>query len=510
MSKRSIIAMVALTIIGVLFGVVLASNYKAPAAQKYAGDSGVKLGAPSQIKNPSPDIKALNKAFVEASKAATPAVVSINVTIKAPKHPGGDMQEWFHFFGPDLKLPEAQPEQAAGSGVIISPEGYILTNNHVVAEADVNGVEVVMNDTKRLKAKVIGTDPTVDLAVIKVDAKDLPTAAFANSDDLQVGEWVLAIGNPLGLQSTVTAGIVSAIGRQIGIIADASGRGIENFIQTDAAINPGNSGGPLVNLNGEVVGINTAIATTNAHYQGYGFAIPMNLARAVAEDLIKYGKVRRGYLGVDIASVDEAMAKANGLTKSQGAIVQHLRPGGAAESAGIQEGDIILSVDGKDVNSSPELQSLIGRRHPGDEVTIKVFRDGKTFEKTIRLRSREDEAVASGDGEKEQPAKSTEKENPSKSLTFDGLGLTVRPLTAAEKAHLSVERGVLVSDVKVFGEAYNRRIGANDVILEADRKEIRTPKDLQAIIEKHKPGDAILLRVKRGDQVSFVAVEIPR
>lgn len=512
MSKRSVIAMVVLTIVGVLFGVVLASNYRgSPIPVKFAGDESIRLGAPSQIKNPSPDIRSLNKAFVEASKAATPAVVSINVTIKAKKHPGGgDMQEWFRFFSPDSKFPDPQPEQAAGSGVIISPEGYILTNNHVVDEADVNGLEVVMNDTKRLKAKVIGTDPTVDLAVIKVDENDLPTAAFANSDDLQVGEWVLAIGNPLGLQSTVTAGIVSAIGRQIGIIADNSGRSIENFIQTDAAINPGNSGGPLVNLNGEVVGINSAIATTNARYQGYGFAIPMNLARAVAEDLIKYGKVRRGYLGVDITSVDEAMAKANGLAKAQGAIVQRVRQRGAAELSGIHEGDIILSVDGKEINSGSELQSLIGRRHPGDEVTIKIYREGKTFDKKITLRSAEDETVASNKGDKEQPEKVTESPNSSKSLTFNDLGLTVRPLTAEEKSKLSIERGVLVSNVKVPGEAYNRRIGENDVILEADHKEIHSPKDLQEIIAKHKPGDAILLRIKRGEQVSFVAVDIPK
>ena len=510
MSKRSIVALIILTIFGIVFGVVLASSYKGVDAVKYTGDSDVQLGAPSQIKNPSPDIKAFNKAFTEVSKAVTPTVVSINVVMKA-KEKSQDMKDFFHFFGPDFKLPDTEPQQGSGSGVIISGDGYVLTNNHVVDDADDNGLEVIMNDTRRLKAKIIGTDPTTDLAVIKVDEKELPTVAFGNSDALEVGEWVIAIGNPLGLSSTVTAGIVSAIGRSLRIIPDNQGYSIENFIQTDAAINPGNSGGPLVNLNGEVVGINAAIATTNARYQGYGFAIPINLARAVAEDLIKFGKVRRGYLGVNIQTVDETLAKANGLDKAKGVLVQTVVAGGAAEVAGIHEGDIILSVDGKEVNKSNELQSYIGRKHPGDDVVVKIFRNGKTMEKTISLRSRKEEVTPAKDTEKENRDNETEKETAAKLMKLDNLGLTIRPLTSDEKKELSIDKGVLVSDVKKFSEANNRGLTKNDVILEADKKDIYSTKDLKGVIENHKAGDAILLRVKKSSgEVVFVGIEIPK
>ena len=212
-----------------------------------------------------------------------------------------DPSQFFHrFFGPDFKfdMPKRGPEVGAGSGVIITANGYILTNNHVVANAKKNGIKVQLFDTREFKAKLIGTDKYTDLAVIKIDADNLPVAALGNSDDVEVGHIVFAIGAPLGLKSTMTQGIVSALGRNIGIIGDAYG--IENFIQTDAAVNPGNSGGPLVNINGEVIGINSAIATTNARYQGYSFAIPLNLAKQVATDIIKYGKFRRGFLGVQI------------------------------------------------------------------------------------------------------------------------------------------------------------------------------------------------------------------
>ncbi|MBI1807366.1 MAG: Do family serine endopeptidase [Ignavibacteria bacterium] len=509
MSKKSILASIFLIFIGIVFGVVLVSNFKGGVTPGFAGDPQVKLGAPSQIKNNGGDYKGLSKAFIDVSKAVTPTVVTITVTTKV-KPKSNDLNEFFHFFGPDGKFPEPEPQQGAGSGVVISPDGYILTNNHVVDDASENGIEVIQNDKHRMKAKIIGTDPTTDLAVIKVEETNIPTAAFGNSDNLEVGEWVVAIGNPLGLQSTVTAGIISAIGRgNIGVIRDTYG--IENFIQTDAAINPGNSGGPLVNLNGEVIGINAAIATTNARYQGYGFAIPINLARSVAEDLIKSGKVRRGYIGVRIQAVDEAMAKALGMENAQGVIIQNIEKDGAAESAGLKESDVIISVDGKEVNAANELQSYIARKHPGDQVTLKIYRDGKPMTKIVTLRSRKEETVTAKDeSDNESEERNSGRESTAKSLTFDNIGLSVRPLTSAEKKENSVENGVIVSDSKRFGEAFNHGIASGDIILEADKKELSSPKDLKSIIDKHKSGDAVLLRVKRNTGIAYVAVQIPK
>ncbi len=509
MNKKSVLAAVFLIFIGILFGAILVSNFKGGIEPGFAGDPQVKLGAPSQIKNASADTKGLSKAFIDVSKTVTPTVVAITVVTKG-KGKSEDMSDFFRFFGPNLTPPESEPQQGAGSGFVISPDGYILTNNHVVDEADENGIEVVMSNRQRMKAKLIGTDPTTDLAVVKVDGSNLPTSAFGNSDDLQVGEWVVAIGNPLGLQSTVTAGIVSAIGRQIGIIQETRGYGIENFIQTDAAINPGNSGGPLVNLNGEVVGINAAIATTNARYQGYGFAIPINLAKTVAEDIIKYGKVRRGYLGVRIQSIDETTAKALGMNSAQGVIVQSLEPDGAAYEGGIKEKDVILSVDGKEVNAANELQTLIARKHPGDQVALKVFRDGRTIDKNLTLRSRTDEKLAASDRDRSAGGNETETEPTSKTMNVESLGLSLRPLTSAEKKEQKIEQGVVITDVKKFSEAYDRQLRAGNIILEADKKELYSPQDFKAVIDKHKAGDALLLRVKSETGTAFVAIQIPK
>ncbi|MBI4547673.1 MAG: Do family serine endopeptidase [Ignavibacteriae bacterium] len=509
MSKKSVFAALFLIFIGIIFGVVLVSSFRGVVMPGFAGGPDVKLGAQNHIKQSTSEIKALNKAFIEVSKAVTPTVVAITVTTKGKGRSEG-LPDFFHFFGPDFKFREPEPQQGSGSGVIISPDGYIMTNNHVVDGADDDGVEVIHHQSRRMKAKVIGTDPTTDLAIIKVDAKELPTAAFGNSDQLEVGEWVLAVGNPLGLQSTVTAGIISAIGRgDIGVIRDSYR--IENFIQTDAAINPGNSGGPLVNLNGEVIGINTAIATTNARYQGYGFAIPINLARTVAEDLIRHGKVRRGYIGVRIGAVDEITAKAVGLDEAKGVLVQSLEEGGAAEAAGIKDGDIILSVDAKEVNAPNQLQSYIASKHPDDEVMLKIFRDGKTLEKKVTLRARKEEALTAKDDKKDSEETETERETSRNSITVDNLGLTVATLTSKSKNEYDVNNGVLVNNVERFSEAYNRGLQEGDVILEVDKKELYSPKDLKSVIEKRKPGDALLLRVKGKDKSTrYVALEIPK
>jgi len=345
MSTKSVLAAVFLISLGIIFGVVLVSSFKG-VDFSFAGED-VKLGAQQAPIKSNSSLQALNEAFHEVSKTVTPSVVYVQVEMSGESESDSDSQndpgQFFHrFFGPDFKfdMPKRGPEVGAGSGVIITANGYILTNNHVVANAKKNGIKVTLNDTRDFKAKLIGTDKYTDLAVIKIDAENLPVAMLGNSDDVEVGHIVFAIGAPLGLKSTMTQGIVSALGRNIGIIGDAYG--IENFIQTDAAVNPGNSGGPLVNINGEVVGINSAIATTNARYQGYSFAIPLNLAKQVATDIIKYGKFRRGFLGVQIRQVDAVYAKAAGLDKTKGVAVESVTKDAAADKAGVEYGDISL------------------------------------------------------------------------------------------------------------------------------------------------------------------------
>ncbi len=507
MSRKSVLLALVLISFGFLFGALVVSRFEGGARPGLAAERGeVKLGGPIPVTTVSQDIKSTGQSFVAVAKAVTPSVVSITVTSSGKGKEKNAPDEFFHFFGPDFRMPEPEPQQGSGSGVIITADGYIVTNNHVVDGADKDGIEVVMHDKERYEAKLIGTDPTTDLAVIKIEGKNLPLAALGNSDNVQVGEWVLAIGNPLGLTSTVTAGIVSAIGRNIRIINDSYG--IEDFIQTDAAINPGNSGGALVNMNGEVIGINTAIATTNARYQGYGFAIPVNLLKVVAADLIKDGKVRRGYIGVMIQSVDQTMADALGLGKSEGVLVQSITKDGAGEQAGLRERDVIISVDGKPTNEANELQSYIATRHPGDVVTLKVFRDGKTIEKKVTLKARQEEETVTASNKEER----NEEESPSANeVTLKELGMTLRPLTSAEKRDLDVSGGAYVEDVKPYGEAFKRDIRTNDVILEADRKSVNSPRDLEKVLAERKKGDSILMRVKRGNgATNYVAVQIPK
>jgi len=509
MSKKSVLIALGLITVGIVFGALLVSNFSGSVGLGLAGgQSEIKLGGPTPVAEASLDLQKASESFVAVSKAVTPTVVSITVTTSGGK---SEMpQDFFHFFGPNFKSPEPQPSQGAGSGVIITPDGYIATNNHVVENATEGGIEVVLNDKSRYRAKLIGTDPTTDLAIIKIDSKDLPVAALGNSDKVEVGEWVLAIGNPLGLTSTVTAGIISAIGRGgIGVIR-TSEYGIENFIQTDAAINPGNSGGALVNTRGEVIGINTAIATTNARYQGYGFAVPVNLLKVVARDLIEYGTVRRGYIGVSIQSVDQTLADAIGLSKAQGVIVQQVVKDGAGEEAGIREGDVILSVDGKEVNEANELQSYVASHHPGDVVTLQLFRDKKRMEKKVTLKARADKTttLASDEGANKEDEVESSSTN---ELNLESLGMTVRSLTPQERKEADVSGGVFVQDVRPYSEAFERNVQKNAIILEADRKPVNSPADLKKVIEERKPGDSILLRLKRpGGGIFFAAIQIPK
>lgn len=519
MSTRSVVLAVVLVSVGIVFGVLLVSGLKGVGVSFATQE--VQLGTQKAPVKANAALKAINDAYQEIARSATPSVVYITVKSAPDQSDAGgedDGTQFFHrFFGPDIRVPRRGPEIGTGSGVVLTANGYILTNNHVVENATKGGITVRLLDTREFKAELIGTDKYTDLAVIKVDTRDLPVASLGNSDDVEVGHVVFAFGNPLGLASTMTQGIVSALGRQIRIIDDQNtGYGIENFIQTDAAVNPGNSGGALVDISGSVIGINTAIATTNARYQGYSFAIPINLARKVATDLIKYGKVRRGFIGVQIQNVDAITAKAAGLDKAQGVIVQGVNKGSAGEDAGLQLGDIILTVDGREVNTANALQSIVASRYPGETVVLKVFRDRKMIEKKVVLKPREDDdaVVSAADTESRrqretpEPAKSSKEE-------IESLGLTVSSLDAKQKKAYEIEKGVLVSDVEPMGPANVRGLYKGDVILSVREpnsgdRTLNSPSEFKDVIGKMGKGDALMLRVKGADKkVKYVAIEIP-
>lgn len=319
--------------------------------------------------------------FKAAAQKAMPAVVHISAKAAKPASNRDDYNPFRFFFGDDF--PGFGPKQGTGSGVIYTHDGYIITNNHVVDFAD--EVEVTLNDNRKFNAKVIGKDPKVDLAIIKIEEDDLPTLNLANSDNAEVGEWVLAVGNPFDLTSTVTAGIISAKGRSINILG--GGNAIESFIQTDAAVNPGNSGGALVDAQGNLLGINTAIATQTGTFSGYSFAIPVNLVTRIADDIIEYGSFKRAFLGVNITELDNDYADELGVDITQGVVIENLVDGGSAQFAGLLPKDIITAVDGKSVKNVPELQEVIGQAKVGDTITVTVNRKGLSQDVPVRLRA---------------------------------------------------------------------------------------------------------------------------
>lgn len=312
--------------------------------------------------------------FTVPAGKAMPAVVHIKSVVKNATEPEDLSANPFRFFFDNDLFGSPGPQVGTGSGVIYSPDGYIITNNHVVEGA--SELEVTLYDNRTLSAKIIGTDKKTDLAVIKIEADNLPVLAPANSDEAKVGEWVLAVGNPFDLTSTVTAGIISAKGRNIRLIEGRDA--IEAFIQTDAAVNPGNSGGALVDAQGRLLGINTAIATRTGSFQGYSFAIPVNLAQRIADDIIKYGSYQRAFLGVNIVELDSEGAKELGLDFSQGVVIESIVEGGSAEYAGLLPKDVIVKVDGRDVKTVPQLQEIVGRAKVGDVLNVTVNRQGRT------------------------------------------------------------------------------------------------------------------------------------
>lgn len=493
MKIKGIIGALSLILIGILFGAILVSGL----GLVRPGLADLKLGANEPPVKLDADASSFSQAFIEVAEKVTPAIVQINVVSERDN----PHSEWF--FLPFKDMPKEQ--RGSGSGIIISDDGYIITNNHVVENS--SKVTVGLSDKRQFDATVVGTDPLTDLAVVKIDANNLPVAFLGNSDNIKVGQWVMAIGNPLSLSSTVTAGIVSAIGRgQLGLIRDSYG--VENFIQTDAAINPGNSGGALVDLSGSVIGINSAIAAGGGGtYIGYGFAIPINLAKAVSQDLIAHGKVSRGYIGINIGEVDNAIAKSLGLDKPKGIIIQGIVEGGAASQSDLKAGDIILEIDGREVNKPNELQSYVASLTAGTTVNLKIFRDGKFIERKVTLKARDENTKSEPVSDKGN--KKDKNESALTTATFDEIGLTVKNLTEKEKTDFNISNGILITKVKPFSKAEDQKLFQGLVIIEADKEKLENVDDFKTIVERKK-GSALLLKVVDKDGNNrFVGIEIP-
>jgi serine protease Do len=458
------------------------------------------------------------QAFEAIAEHVTPAVVSIRaeqLESRSTARPRRNLPPGMEDFFRQFENQDPQPRAGSGSGFIVSKDGYILTNNHVVADAD--RVTVTLLDNRQFNAKVVGRDPTTDVALIKVDAKDLPTVALGDDKNARVGQWVVAIGNPLGLDFTVTAGIISAKGRgrELGALYASQRYAILDFIQTDAAINPGNSGGPLVNIRGEVIGINSAIASNSGLNAGYGFAVPVTLAKQVMDDLIQYGRVRRAVLGVSIGEVEPADARAAGLTEIRGVKIQGFDPADGdspARAAGLEAGDVIIAAQGQRVNRVSELQRIIRGFKPGDVVDIEAMRFGQKKNFRVRLGeppSDRDEIASADRGGSRAPVEPAT----TGARSYDRLGITVQPISdeVAESRRVSDEyrRGLLVTNVNVRGPAY-RELAANDDIivrvLHPVRKDIRSAADLEQVVRSLKAGDVVSLLVAniRGQQATRV------
>ena len=471
------------TIIGLVAGLTIASTFTFHQIS-YAEDA--------KISKESLDILSkTNKAMSEVVSVVKPSVVNISSvkTVKAAERQAPFFNEPFfkRFFGDEFRnyeKPREHKRSGLGSGVIVDKNGYILTNNHVIRGAD--EIKVTLADKREFKGSVIGTDQKTDLAVIKVDSDNLPVLQLGDSDNLKIGETVFAIGNPFGLTQTVTSGIVSATGRANVGIAD-----YEDFIQTDAAINPGNSGGALVNIRGELIGINTAIFSTSGGYQGIGFAIPSAMAKDVMESLINKGKVVRGWLGVSIQPLTNDLVKQFNLNDDSGALVGDVVEDSPAEKAEIQRGDVITEFDGREVKDVTHLRNIVADSEPGKEVTLKLIRDGKIKTVTVKIAEMPSEIHAQ-----------------SRSFANQFKGVSVQSLTPQLKDSLNIPKrvtGVLITDVDEDSPA-GGGLMKNDVIMEINRKKISSIKDYEEVVSGIPPDKDVLLLVFRKGSAVYITL----
>jgi len=492
--------------LGLIAAVVIAAGACSPQSSIAASQaqdqtpSQPALAAPAQAPTSPQPVGTLNGRllpdFATLVEQVGPAVVNVSVLEKAQRRgrvssseeSDDPVQEFFRRFGmpqsPQGRGYDPQPRQGEGSGFIVSADGYILTNAHVVADAD--EVTVRTTDRREYPAKVVGLDRRTDVAVLKIEGKQLPVVRLGDPSKLRPGEWVLAIGSPFTFENSVTAGIVSATGRAM------PGEDLVPFIQTDVAVNPGNSGGPLFNLNGEVVGINSQIYSRSGGYMGLSFAIPIDVANNVRQQLVANGKVTRGRIGVQIQEVDAKMADSFTLDRPRGALVSDVIEGGPAEKAGVKSGDVILSVNGKDVERSAQLPGVISAIKPGDSAKVDVWRDGGMKTLSVKVEEFQEETQKVANRDVEEPAKA------------DKLGLSVRPLGADERKNAETEGYLLVEDVT--GAAAQAGVRPGDVILKINGKPVRSIAELKNATSITSKNVAIL--VEREGQPQYIAVRI--
>jgi len=427
--------------------------------------------------------------YVTAAEMTVNGVVHVKTegTIEYRQRAFDPFRHFFYGNG-NVEKEYSQPIKGAGSGVIISEDGYMVTNNHVIENAD--KIKVTLNNKKSYAASLIGTDPATDLAVLKIDEEGLPHLAFGNSDELHIGEWVLAVGNPFNLTSTVTAGIVSAKGRDINILSNDPYTGlssIESFIQTDAAVNPGNSGGALVNTKGELIGINAAIKSNTGSFAGYSFAIPANIARKVVDDLIEYGSVQRAFIGINIRDIDEDLAEELEINDLNGVYVSGLAPNGSAKEAGIEEGDIVLKVEGYQVRNVNELQAKIGEYRPGDRIEVNLRRDGKEIVREVTLKNLEGNTSILVEDHID---------------LLKSLGAKLEDLSDDEKEEFGVDGGVKVQEIYP-GKLRSAGVTEGFVITEIDNQGVSNREELLQILEEKEGGILVQGYYEKGRKVYF-------
>jgi serine protease Do len=452
------------------------------------------INAEPQLDKPYSSIEDLSNSIVAIAEKNGPAVVNIDtVRMVETQNPFLDDPTFRRFFGDQFKeYSRTIPQRGTGSGFIINQEGYIITNEHVVHKAD--KIKVTLSDGREFTGEVIGSDTTSDMAIVKIKADHLPLVALGDSDKLRVGEIVVAIGNPYGLQQTVTMGVVSAKGRSIP--TGIEGRVYKDFIQTDAAINPGNSGGPLLNTKGEVVGINTAIIP---YAQGIGFAIPINIAKKNIDDLINLGKVRRSWLGVCIQEVTPEIAKQFNLTEAKGVLVGDVVKNSPAEEVGIKTGDIIKKVNNEEVNSPEELQDKIGNIEIGKEANIEIVRNGETISFIVKI--------------SEMPTVEEEgSESPKEKVFSVQTGLKVESVTTeiAKELGLPWVKGLVIIEVVPGSSADDMGLQPGDIVLEANRTEVSSIGEWEKVINKLEPGDTLLLLVFRNQHTYYVPIKVEK
>jgi len=496
-------------IFGAVFcGALLTGAIMSLPSQMTSGIYADQVNAAAQARQHLNTAEGLSTAFRNVSETLTPSVVSISTRTKAvtrgagresvPRELENQLPPWLHdeffrqFEAPQGQTPQNRaPERTGmGSGVIAREDGFILTNNHVVEGADELIVE--LSDGRKVEGKVVGTDPPTDLAVVKIDVDGLKPAVFGDSDAIQVGDWVLAIGSPFGLAQTVTAGIISGKNRVQNIVGD--GAGFEDFLQTDAAINPGNSGGPLVNLRGELVGINTAILSRSGTSAGIGFAIPVSMARPVLDSIIESGTVHRGFIGAQVADINPDVIKEFDLKAESGALIRGVVAGEPAANAGLQPGDVVTSIDGKSIATGTQLRNWVASKAPGSSVVMSVNRNGKQLDLTVKLQERTDEKLALLNGDDSDVV----------------MGAKLEPITEETARDLGIEdasSGLVITGIEDGSIAAQGGLAAGDVIEQVGGRPVKTVNELkQALVEAKESGRGTRMVIRRGNVRSLIII----